>query len=138
MASLVKSLIHGNEPDGTLCRCGAPIRYVHCPGCGSTNFYSKDAANITAPFDGVEITLRGFRCRRCHIDFFDGQPCEAPFFETETMRKRREKDAAYSKVETAKQDCFKECQVKGMTQKEAEHEWILRLLKMSSLLKEPL
>lgn len=131
--SLVINKLYTGEPDGTLCRCGAPIRYVHCPGCGSTNFYGKQSASIDVPLDGKRTTLRGFRCRRCDVEFVEGQPCEAPFFETETMRKRREKDEAHTRVATAQADCYKECLDKGMSQKEAEHEWITRLLKMRTV-----
>ncbi len=138
MASLVKSVCYASEPDGTQCRCGAPLKYIHCPGCGSTNFYAKGTASITAPMDGVDVTFQGFRCRRCFLDFFDGQTCEAPFFESENVKKRREKEAAYNKVEEAKQACYKECKERGMTQKEAERVWMMQILKIKlSTDKEP-
>ncbi len=132
MASLVKSVLFTDDAVGVQCRCGALIRYIHCSGCGSTNFYAKSSASVTMPFgaDATNITLRGFHCRRCDIDFFDGQPCEAPFFENENVKKRREEEHAQQKVVEAQQACYKECAERGMTQQEATMEWVKRLLKI--------
>ena len=77
------------------CTCGRPIAPQHCPGCGSTNLYARRANDTTyIAADNTVATARGFRCRRCGMDFNALVVCDLPRYETESMRQRRAQDAA--------------------------------------------
>lgn len=60
------------------CTCGRDISEVpHCPKCGRTYMYAKDSASRIVTIGGKQYKAQGFRCRRCAIDFYEGQPCNA-------------------------------------------------------------
>lgn len=60
------------------CTCGRDISEVpHCPKCGRSYMYAKDSASRIVTIGGKQYKAQGFRCRRCAIDFYEGQPCNA-------------------------------------------------------------
>jgi hypothetical protein len=137
--------LYANEPTESRCRCGAPKRIVHCPACASTNFYGKQCAGLELPMSLEEyvgadmaavktptMKLRGFHCRRCEVDFYEGQPCEAPFFESETMKKRREMDEARAKTTALFDDEFKLALLRGESKEEARRSALKVLLKVTA------
>ena len=73
----------------TTCTCGRPIGVVpHCPICGSSNVYAKDASSITLTdkASGETYVARGFRCRRCSNSFNEAEQCEAPLLEVHSTQ----------------------------------------------------
>jgi hypothetical protein len=76
------------------CKCTRPVRPQHCANCGSTNIYGKSTISVKYQLpSGEEILLKGFRCRKCLTEFNQGTPCEAPVFESKSMKERREQEA---------------------------------------------
>lgn len=96
-----------------MCTCGREIRsFPHCPACGSFNVYAKNsnAIKLLVPDTGQGtghpaeyLTARGFKCRRCSLEYHEAEACEAPRFESKSMAERRRVDAASTKVTAALQ-----------------------------------
>jgi len=86
------------------CTCGRPMSPPHCASCGSRSTYAKEANSEYVPFTIPEtgekrtVKLQGLRCRRCGLNFSEGTMCEAPVFESRTMRERRDKEKAVEAI----------------------------------------
>lgn len=86
-------------PTEELCRCGRLKKKIHCPMCGGYSILGygqkRDVERVLP--NGDRIKCATFRCRRCCLEFDDLQwrvTCEAPKFETRTMRQRRTEELA--------------------------------------------
>ncbi len=58
------------------CRCGRRSSYVHCPRCGSTNFYGlseKSRKSLVYAPNGDELRIRVFTCKACLDDFNENE-----------------------------------------------------------------
>ena len=60
------------------CTCGRPMIPRHCIECGSTNIYGREASGaFTKLPNGTFQRVRGWRCRKCMIDFSELEDCKA-------------------------------------------------------------
>lgn len=105
--------INEGSSETKVCTCGREIHiFPHCPACGSFNVYAKSSNSIRllVPDTGQStgnpaeyLTARGFKCRRCSLEFHEAEACEAPRFDNRTMAEKRRKDEASTRVATALQ-----------------------------------
>jgi len=65
-----------------LCECGRDGKRVHCPHCGSTN-----TTGLVPKQDANGRYLRHFRCRKCGMLYFEGEPCIAPQLVSKTAER---------------------------------------------------
>ena len=59
-----------------LCQCGRRSEFVHCPHCGSTNFYGlSEKSKKAMVFDpeGNELSVRVFACKACLRNFMENE-----------------------------------------------------------------
>jgi len=56
------------------CQCGRRSTFVHCPHCGSTNFYGlseKSRKAVVYDLNGNEVNVRVFACKACLKNFME-------------------------------------------------------------------
>src|SRR6266849_2097743 len=62
----------------TLCHCGRPLTPRHCVNCGRKDIYSIKRADRLVVVEGQKFIARGFRCRKCGVEFDESTPCDTP------------------------------------------------------------
>ncbi len=60
------------------CQCGRETKPVHCVSCGRLDVYAIQRASKVIELDGQKFLVKGFRCRKCGLEFDETSPCEAP------------------------------------------------------------
>ena len=67
------------------CTCGRQLAPIHCKACGSSNIYnvakmsrSAHLPSVSVPGGIIEVTCRGFKCRKCGNIFMEQDECGAP------------------------------------------------------------
>ena len=92
------------EPESTdeICRCGRLKKKIHCPSCGSYSILAlgmNRTVKRNVPGFNEPKEFASFRCRRCASIFDDLEwriTCEAPHFETKSMKQRRIQQEGYT------------------------------------------
>ena len=59
-----------------LCQCGRRSEFIHCPHCGSTNFYGlseKSKKAVVFDPEGNELSIRVFACKACLRNFMENE-----------------------------------------------------------------
>jgi hypothetical protein len=91
------------------CNCGRPSTPRHCVGCGSCSVYYRKGSSVfkdvppelIGGLKNITAEARGFVCRKCGIHFNESMDCEAPVFESGSVKSRRVKEQAVLAVNEA-------------------------------------
>lgn len=81
------------------CRCGRDMARAHCPACGRIDVYPRlrGTTFVINKETGEKFANKEWRCRGCSLVFTDEDRymnCEAPAFIYESVKQRRQIDAA--------------------------------------------